>query len=38
LLLVDIIVALTDSDNPAQYLKNIRNRDEELAAIFGAVD
>lgn len=30
----DIIVALTDSANPAQYLKNIRNRDIELNSLF----
>ena len=27
----DIILALTDSANPKQYLKNMLNRDEELA-------
>lgn len=32
----DVIAVLTDSDNPAQYLRNLRNRDEELAALFGA--
>ena len=29
--IVDIIAALTDSVNPKQYLKNMLNRDEELA-------
>lgn len=30
----DVITALTDSENPAQYLRNLRNRDEELSALF----
>lgn len=30
----DIVSALTDSKNPTQYLKNMRNRDEELAKLF----
>lgn len=34
----DVVIALTDSENPTQYLKNLRNRDEELAKLFGAVD
>ena len=29
--IADVIVALTDSQNPKQYLKNMLNRDEELA-------
>ena len=29
--IVDVIEALTDSTNPRQYLKNLLNRDEELA-------
>src|SRR3990167_3142440 len=29
--IVDVIKALTDSINPKQYLKNMLNRDEELA-------
>ncbi len=29
--IVDIVVALTDSVNPRQYIKNMRNRDEELS-------
>ena len=29
--IVDVIEALTDSTNPKQYLKNLLNRDEELA-------
>ena len=32
--ITDVIAALTDSENPAQYLRNIRNRDEELSALF----
>ncbi|HSX41984.1 MAG TPA: Bro-N domain-containing protein [Candidatus Saccharimonadales bacterium] len=34
----DVIVALTDSANPVQYLKNIRNRDAELNVLFDAVE
>lgn len=34
----DVVAALTDSDNPSQYLKNIRNRDEELAELFEPVE
>lgn len=34
----DVVAVLTDSDNPAQYLKNIRNRDEELARLFEPVE
>lgn len=34
----DVIVALTDSTNPAQYLQNLRRRDEELAELFEPVD
>ncbi|MBI3559089.1 Bro-N domain-containing protein, partial [Candidatus Gottesmanbacteria bacterium] len=29
--ITDVIEALTDSINPAQYLQNMLNRDEELA-------
>src|SRR3989339_1018817 len=29
--ITDVITALTDSQNPKQYLKNMLNRDEELA-------
>ena len=29
--ITDVIVALTDSQNPKQYLKNMLNRDDELA-------
>jgi len=29
--LTDIVEALTDSVNPRQYIKNMRNRDEELS-------
>lgn len=32
----DVIAALTESDNPAQYLRNLRNRDEELSRLFNA--
>lgn len=34
--LTDVIAVLTESSNPAQYLKNIRNRDGELAALIEA--
>lgn len=34
----DVVTALTDSDNPNQYLRNIRNRDEELARLFEPVE
>jgi hypothetical protein len=30
----DVIVALTDSTNPTQYLKNIRKRDESFSDLF----
>ncbi len=33
----DVIVALTDSTNPSQYLQNLRRRDEELAVLFDPV-
>ena len=36
--IADVIVALTESDNSAQYLKNLRTRDEELAKLFEPVD
>ena len=29
----DVIAVLTDSTNPAQYLRNMRNRDAELAEL-----
>ena len=29
--IADIVAALTDSVNPRQYIKNMRNRDEELS-------
>ena len=29
--IADIVEALTDSSNPRQYIKNMRNRDEELS-------
>jgi hypothetical protein len=31
--IADVIVALTDSQNPSQYLKNLRNREVELAIL-----
>lgn len=34
----DVIAALTDSANPAQYLSNLRSRDTELSAIMDPVD
>lgn len=34
----DVIGALTDSDNPSQYLRNLRNRDEELSELFEPVE
>ena len=34
----DVIVALTDSTNPSQYLQNLRRRDEELAVLFDPVE
>ncbi len=34
----DVIGALTDSDNPSQYLRNLRNRDEELSKFFEPVE
>jgi len=34
----DVILALTDSADPAQYLRNLRNRDEELSSLFVPVE
>ena len=34
----DVVAALTDSRNPSQYLKNLRNRDEALSLLFEPVD
>lgn len=34
--ITDVIEALTDSTNPKQYLKNMLNRDEELAKGVGS--
>lgn len=31
----DVVAALTDSANPAQYVKRLRQRDEEVAKLFG---
>ena len=36
--IADVVAALTESSNPAQYLKNIRNRDTELDSLFNPVD
>jgi len=36
--ITDVVAALTESSNPAQYLKNIRNRDTELDSLFNPVD
>lgn len=36
--ITDVVAVLTESVNPAQYLKNIRNRDKELEALFNPVD
>jgi prophage antirepressor-like protein len=36
-IIVDVVSALTESTNPAQYLKNIRNRDDELNSLFQPV-
>ncbi|KKT92963.1 MAG: Prophage antirepressor [Parcubacteria group bacterium GW2011_GWA2_45_14] len=36
--IVDVVAALTESANPAQYLKNIRNRDIEFDSLFNPVD
>jgi prophage antirepressor-like protein len=33
----DVVAALTDSADPAQYLRNMRNRDEELSKLFEPV-
>jgi DNA-damage-inducible protein D len=34
----DVIAVLADTDNPVQYLKNLRRRDAELALLFEPVD
>lgn len=34
----DVVAVLTDSTNPAQYLTNIRRRDEELSSLFEPVE
>lgn len=36
--LSDVIVALTDSSDPVQYLKRLRQRDTELSNLFDPVD
>ncbi len=37
-IIVDVVSALTESANPTQYLKNIRNRDPELNSLFQPVE
>lgn len=34
----DVIAVLTGSENPTQYLQNIRRRDEELAQLIDPVE
>lgn len=34
----DVIAILTDSTNPAQYLRNLRSRDQELSMLFEPVE
>lgn len=34
----DVVASLTDSTDPGRYLRNLRSRDEELAALFVPVD
>lgn len=34
----DVVAILTDSADPAQYLRNMRNRDEELSKLFDPVE
>jgi prophage antirepressor-like protein len=34
----DVVASLTDSTDPGRYLRNLRSRDEELAALFAPVD
>jgi hypothetical protein len=36
--IADVVAVLTDSVNPADYLKKIRKRDPELAALFKGGD
>lgn len=36
--ITDVIAALTESENPSQYLRNLRNRDEELSGLFEPVE
>lgn len=36
--LSDVVTVLTDSANPSQYLKRLRQRDAELAALFDPVE
>lgn len=36
--ITDIVAVLTNSDNPTQYLRNLRNRDEELSRLFEPVE
>ncbi|HSW77757.1 MAG TPA: hypothetical protein VLG36_03090 [Candidatus Chromulinivoraceae bacterium] len=34
----DVVAVLTDSADPAQYLRNMRNRDEESSKLFEPVE
>jgi len=36
--ITDVVAVLTESPNPTQYLKNIRNRDLELNSLFAPVE
>lgn len=36
-MIVNVVAALTESENPSQYLKNIRNRNEDLNVLFGGI-
>jgi hypothetical protein len=36
--IADVIIVLTESTNPTQYLKNLRNRDIELDSLFNSMD
>ena len=35
--ITDVVAVLTESPNPTQYLKNIRNRDLELNSLFANI-
>lgn len=36
--IADVVAVLADTDNPTQYLKNLRNRDEQFAQLFEPAD